>query len=296
MTPSLNAFDDATSIITHPGQAHRDELLGVMFALAVNPQLSVYRVQPTQANLDDPRVVVIDVGGKYDTALLNFDHHQFPRDADPTCALTLVLERLNLLAAAKKAFAWLEFTEVLDSRGPVAAAKFLGTSVDKFMTTLSPVEASVLRLFEQAGDRGIAPGEPLHTLLVQMGVEKLSYVKRFGERIVTLSRNAKLLTVDSGDGKVLEVVDVRFIDRNDDPTLGLESWVKDNVPAAAVTITQDDRGDGLTVFRRNDHPRIDFSVLEGKVGTVFAHKNGFVAKLALGMDPLVAVRQALRPA
>ena len=35
------------------------------------------------------------------------------------------------------------------------------------------------------------------------------------------------------------------------------------------------------MFRRNDHKGIDFSRIEAAEGVRFAHKNGFVAKVAM---------------
>lgn len=288
-------FLSAHRIITHPGQAHRDDLLAVAFALAVNPKLSVFRRDPQPVELADQSTIVIDVGLKHDPAFLNFDHHQFPRDFEPMSALTLVLEHLGVLDAARMTFGWVEFTEVLDSKGPVQAAKWLGTSMDKFHATISPVEVFVLSAFQDVPASGLHPGDPLHAMLVSLGTNKLRYVERFAERFQKLCKFAVIKHLDLEGGKKLEVVDVSFITKAEDPLLALEAWIKTYFPTAAATISLDDRGDGTTVFRRNDHPRLDFSVLEGKEGTVFAHKSGFVAKLAYGVDPLVAIRQSIKP-
>ncbi len=294
--PNLTMFDNAKSVVTHPGQAHRDETMAVMFLLAANPNLVVYRRDPSAEDLADPAVIVVDVGRQHDPSRNNFDHHQFPRDAQPACALTLVLAHMGLLKQARRAFPWLEFTEILDCRGPVVAAEWAGTNADKLMGTMSPIEASVLKIFERGtGDAlGLTPGMAAHDLLLRMGVEKTAFLRRFARRIAYLDVGAAVVTVAAGANRYLEVIDASFIPADDDPTLALEAWVKDNYPAAAVTITKDDRGDGTSVFRRNDHPRIDFSVLDGKPGTVFAHKNGFVAKLAAGVDPVAAVRQSVK--
>lgn len=281
------------TIVTHGGpDAHTDELLAVAVLLATFPDASVHRRDPTPEELLDPEVAVVDVGGVYDPARMNFDHHQFAPDRPPVCSLTLVLDRLGVLEAAHRAFPWLERVEVQDARGPVAAARLVGTGVDQYLKTLSPVETFVLRRFGQYGS--VHPGWAFHELLVALGREKLDYVTKFAARQELLTAKAAVRVFDAGPGRRLEVVDVSFIDRADDPKLGLEAWIKARHPDAAVVVSQDDRGDGLTVFRRNDHPLIDFSVLAGTVGCVFAHKNGFVAKLAPGVNPLVAIRQSLK--
>lgn len=296
MTPDLNAFDNATSVVTHPGGAHRDDLLAVAVVLGLNPMLAVFRRDPTPGDLENPAVVVIDAGQQYDTEMANFDHHQLPRDAPPTSALTLVMARIGLLEAARAAFPWMTFTELADSKGPTVAAKYLGTSMDRYQATISPIETSVLRMFERVPGTGLWPGDELHNLLRNMGVETVMFMKKFAGRSADLTAKAKILSVSAPGMPTIQAIDASFVDRKDDPTLALEPWVKEHCPAAAVTITQDDRGDGMTVFRRHDDPRVDFSALEGKAGTVFAHKNGFVAKLAPSFDPVTAIQQSLRPA
>jgi len=59
---------------------------------------------------------------------------------------------------------------------------------------------------------------------------------------------------------------------------GLETWCQQRSVGIAVTVTIDNRGDGLTLYRRHDHPQVDFSRLEDHEAISFAHKNGFVAK------------------
>ena len=83
------------TIVTHPGGAHKDDLLAVCVLIAES-SASVERRDPTEEDLRDPQTAVVDVGGQHDPARLNFDHHHFPREHPPTCALRLVLEHLGL--------------------------------------------------------------------------------------------------------------------------------------------------------------------------------------------------------
>jgi hypothetical protein len=68
------------------------------------------------------------------------------------------------------------------------------------------------------------------------------------------------------------------ISGNEDPVFALSAYVDEVHPNAVVTVTNDDRGDGLCLFRLNDSPKIDFSLIENDERVLFAHKNGFVAK------------------
>ena len=114
-----------TTILTHPGSAHKDEFLACCVLLATTP-CPIVRREPTDADLADPATAVLDVGHRHEPALNNFDHHQLPDDAAPTCALSLVLQHLGLYADARAFCEWLEPAEWFDCRGPNTTAKWLG--------------------------------------------------------------------------------------------------------------------------------------------------------------------------
>src|SRR3990172_8867726 len=107
---TVNKFETATRIVTHPGEAHRDELLAVAVVLGLNRWLPVERRDATQVDLQDPAVIVLDQGGRHDPALSDFDHHQLGRDEPAACTLTLLLGHLGLLATAHELWPWLSWT------------------------------------------------------------------------------------------------------------------------------------------------------------------------------------------
>lgn len=289
MTKSYFALrmQDVTRIVTHGGAAHRDEFLACCFALAVNPDVAISRRDPTALELDSPITLVLDVGMQHDPMKLNFDHHQLPRTADACCALTLVLAELRLLETAYTAYRWLRFTEVLDSKGPKAAAELVGTDWDRAQQTRSPIEGCMVRMF--ASRTFIPVGKTLHNLMCEIGVELLAYLQKFEARMAEHDAKTKVVLFTNG----MKVIDASWIPSTDDPVLALEAWIKKRGHTdAAVTITADDRGPGLCLFRRDDHPRIDFSRIEGMPGVRFAHKSGFVAKVELGYSVDAFIRAA----
>src|SRR5690606_14945430 len=87
-------------ILTHPGGAHKDEFLACCLLAHVH-QTSIVRREPTEADLLDPSVCVVDVGGEHLPERLNFDHHQFPKNHPPSCSLTLVLQHLGIYEDAR---------------------------------------------------------------------------------------------------------------------------------------------------------------------------------------------------
>ena len=97
----------------------------LLFALCgeYNNRTVVERRNPTEEELNDADVVVLDVGEKHQPELSNFDHHQFNRNDDPACALTLLLKDIDIYEEAHLGFRWLNVTEKFDSKGTLLCCK-----------------------------------------------------------------------------------------------------------------------------------------------------------------------------
>ena len=67
-------------IITHPGIFHADDVCSVAFLRLLGVTAPVERRVPSAADLEDPTVLVLDIGGRHEPSLLNFDHHQFTHE------------------------------------------------------------------------------------------------------------------------------------------------------------------------------------------------------------------------
>ena len=184
------------TIVTHPGQAHRDEFLACCLLIADLKADCIERREPTDADMADPDVIVLDQGGRHEPQLCNFDHHQFDRDADPACSITLILPYLNGIDVeqARSIWSWLEFSELLDSKGPFATAEKLGSNPDALFAGMSPVETTILRWFQsessidvhrkdaEIGDYNPGPN-PLWDLMSRIGREKLDYLDEVVKRV-----------------------------------------------------------------------------------------------------------------
>jgi hypothetical protein len=259
-------------IVTHKGAAHRDEFLASCLLVARYTYTTIVRRDCTPTDLTDMQTIVLDQGGQFDLANSNLDHHQLSRDAVPTCSITQVLRYLGIdTALAREVWPWLEFSERLDSKGPIATASYYGISQDSLMATISPIEDSVLRWFQ--GETDIAPHSALHKLMCRIGTYKLEYLETVIARLALLNDIAT--TAVPNGVSVLEIID---IDRSATPILGVEIFIKRAGICPDVIVSQDDRGEGYSLYRRNDSPRVDFSRLEGHPDVTFAHKSGFIAK------------------
>lgn len=267
-------YNEITKIVTHPGHAHRDDFLSVCFVLALCSQEknipTVERRDATSSDLNDPSVIVIDVGEKYQPELNNFDHHQFDRNSDPVCALTLVLQKMTIYEEANRGFRWLNVTEKFDSKGPFYVANEIGIEWNKISdATFSPIEEVILHMFSKLKKNT----KTMSKLMITIGNELLNTLEQFTGRWQQLSDSITTSLVYGN-----EVVFSLGILGDNDPTFALNAYVAENYPNAVATITHDDRGDGYCLFRLNDSPKIDFSKIEKDERILFAHKNGFVAK------------------
>jgi hypothetical protein len=252
-------------IVTHPGPAHRDDLMAVCFALVIEGVMPIFRREPTEAELNDPEVLVLDVGERHEPELNNFDHHQLPRDHEPECALSLYCKERGLheMLSLRK---WYRTTVLIDSKGPYETAKQLGLPRFPFELS-SPIEAMVLEKFEQV--ESITSNNMDFAGLVLIGQSTLDFAKRAKAEYDEALSSVQVLDIEG-------VVQILLWECE---TPKQAQVVRDDhYPDAAISLSYDDRGEGWSLYRFNDHPNVDFSLLEGDPAVSFAHKGGLIAK------------------
>lgn len=271
--PSTSTPPPLSLILTHPGGAHKDELLACCLLAAVH-RVPIVRREPTAEDLADPALAVVDVGGEHAPERSNFDHHQFPADHPPMCALSLVMQHLGIYEDARQFCDWLEPAEWFDTRGPNVTAKWLGVSRDTMNKLNSPIDVTLLRRFAKA--KCLEPGEPLWEMLSYIGEDLLEYLRELRNRLDHLAQHAELWSFE--DHEVL------FLPRTDpmpdEPSAGIGRYLEGigkNTRVAAL-IYPDRRGGGYGLSRHNDDPRYNFTRIESQTDVHFAHARGFVAK------------------
>ncbi len=265
------------TILTHPGGAHKDDLLAVCVLVAQHG-VPVVRREPTPEELDDPAVAIVDIGGVHDPERMNFDHHHFPREHPPTCALSLVLQHLELYEDALRACDWLQTAEWFDSRGPTKTARWLGVPRRAVSQLNSPIDITLLRRFARSSE--LRAGETLYEFMRMVGEDLLEYLKVVRTRLDMVKRHAQRWSIEH-DGTTVEAV---FLPRTDPPVDEPSAAVADYIRAmdlektVAATVYPDRRGDGYGIGRYEDHPGLDFARVEGEPDVHFAHKSGFMCK------------------
>ncbi|NBQ57480.1 MAG: hypothetical protein EBU32_03640 [Opitutaceae bacterium] len=269
-----------TTLLTHPGSAHKDEFLACCVLLALHP-VPIVRREPTASDLNDPQVAVIDVGHQHDPARNNFDHHQLPKDHAPTCSLSLVLQHLGIYTDARQFCEWLEPAEWFDCRGPISTAKFLGIERNALPKLNSPIDITLLRRFALA-DR-IEPTAPLWAIMRMIGEDLLEYVRTLRARLDFIAQHAQVWELVLGG----EPAHILFLPRTDplpeEPSMGIERYIEaQNLSGKIVgTVAPDRRSTGYGLSRFQDNPRLDFTRIAEAPGVHFAHARGFVAKTSL---------------
>lgn len=256
--------------LTHPGEAHVDDFLSVCVEAAIAAdaglELVVERREPTDAELNDPAVVVVDTGMQYDPGRNNYDHHQLPREAEAECALSLLARHRSWdgesVFEAFGATRWFPTLRVMDSKGPYALAGELGTTNKVVFRLLSPVDRALLAEFQ-------AETLPV-SLLASVGKRLLDQSVAALRAVNSLSDRCLMVEAGGVSGYVLE----------DDDTTGTDEWRELRAPGTAFSIVYDNRGPGWALFRYDDDPRINFSRLAGREEVIFAHNGGFIAKTA----------------
>ena len=273
-------------IITHPGGAHKDEFLACCVLLA-NDSVSILRQEATDQELRDPQVVVVDVGHRHEPQLNNFDHHQFPRDAEPTCSLSLVLSKLGIYEDARSFCPWLEVAEWFDCRGPNDTADWLGLDREVVGKLNSPIDITILQGFAKQTEHN--PGEPIWEVMQMIGKELVEYITGLRGRIDEVSKIEEVWEIKHG-GEEFKVIFARRTDPSIEEVSGALGWRVKELgleEEVYVMVYPDGRGQGYGMKRFNDREEIDFSRIEKESDVRFAHARGFIAKVeAVGIDRL----------
>ncbi|QDV14640.1 hypothetical protein CA51_45480 [Rosistilla oblonga] len=270
-------------IVTHPGGAHKDDFLACSL-LAHLHGVPIQRREPTEEDLADSTICVVDVGEVHDPEQNNFDHHQFPRDAPPLCALSLVLQNMGLYDDALSFCAWLRPAEWLDTLGPNEAAKLMGIPRAALGALNSPLDITLLNRF--ASQTELRPESPVYQVMCMVGEDIVNYLRSLRQRLDYLKEHAQYWTIES-DGESIQAL---FLEKSDtlasDPSFGIYAFIESEGKENEIqaTVTPDRRGDGYGLSRYNDSQRLDFSQIETHEEVRFAHKRGFVAKVTTN-DP-----------
>ena len=246
---------DTQRIITHPGSAHFDEMTAVSLILAVHGDAGfrIERREPTKAELDDPRVWVVDVGDRHEPDKRNFDHHQ---SLDCPAGFVLVADYLGLLETMS-VLPWWQFKDSVDRFGPVRSSALFHAG--DALVNRSPIEDWLTNSFA-ADPQACLP------LLKTYGISIIEHA-RMPKRQTDFWKTCRRM--------VIEGVPVMIGETNE--SAGLEEFRRLDENPPDVVLSLDRRGGGWRLFRY-EGAAVDFSLIAGCPQIAFAHKSGFMAK------------------
>ena len=261
-------------IVVHPGGAHKDDFLACALLIAEN-EVPIFRREPSKDDLEDVEIAVVDVGLEWDESKMNFDHHQFPRDAEPLCALSLVLKHLGVYDETRKFCDWLEVAEYIDTRGPNDTAKWLGVEREAMSKLNSPIDITLLRRFASVTEH--QPGQPIYEVMKMVGEDLIKFVRGMKNQLAYLAENTEIWEMGFGK-KVLFMP--RAEPLNEDGAMGMGRYVEDLglKDEVVAMVYPDRRGEGYGMSRFNDDKRMEFTKVGEEADVHFAHNKGFIAK------------------
>lgn len=255
-------------IITHPGKAHYDEYLSVAVLIAhydnntvntTKTKMEVYRRNPTNDELDDADITIVDIGFRYNTDLGNVDHHQDDENVKGHCTLSLINEhlrlRLELLPRYKQVV-------LQDTKGVPGVIDNIKNGGD---LATHPIGTYDLVQFEAySGDEAIA--DEIVQRMRKIGKWILGEVKTVAIDIARLKDDMHIDETRNGL-KVLSFPN----ETNMRNSFALANDIKAN-----IRICSGNRNPGYTVYVYGNV--IDLNTLPAEMFD-FVHKNGFIGNV-----------------
>ena len=255
-------------IITHPGGAHFDEVTAIALIMAVHDDVGfrVERREPTQTELEDAGVWVLDIGNRHEPKKLNFDHHQ-----DEQCAATFVLVAEYLgLVEAMSVMPWWDFKDSVDRIGPTRASQEYNAGDD--LVNRNPIEIWLTDTFATDPKGSVA------------------MLRAYGRHLIEDARLLKTQIDFWRSSRRLVIAGVAAMIGETRESAGLEEFRRLEKDPPDIVISMDRRSDGWRLFRYEGTP-VDFSRIAECPEVEFAHKSGFLAKTKerLPVDDMVAL-------
>jgi len=207
---------------------------------------------------------------QHDPGLRNFDHHQFPKDAEPACAMSLVAQHLDLhgLLSTRP---WYPAQVTIDSKGASALAKKLGVDTILREELASPMDMAICRIWGSGGEGTV--DETVVRMASDIADALVAEAEAFGA-LDECRRNTSVQRIGGVPVLVHDTVAADAISNH-----MKDEWEQKTGETIAASISHDPRDPfGWALYRFDDDPRIDFSQLEGDPRFVFVHKVGFMAK------------------
>ncbi len=264
-------------IITHPGEPHLDDLFATALVLALDETVkTVERRNPTEEEMKDKNIWVLDQGSKIEPELLNFDHHHLKLGV-VECTLSLIAKHFDMEEYLNN-IPWFKQVVLMDSLGPVKAAEFLDCDANHFRAVYTPSDEFFLYQFKEKAF--MDENDVLFQQLKHMGKNVIDMYYFEQDRLALLREKASF-------GKIEGLDVIYFLEDVKNPTMVIHKFAMENDISGGIGVTKDERGEGWCLRRLFEDPLIDLFKLEREDKVRFAHPAGFIAKVEVStMDEI----------
>ncbi len=253
-------------IITHPGSAHFDDVtaVGLILAVYADKEFRIERREPSEDELDNPEIWIVDVGDRYEPEKRNFDHHQ----ALGCPASFILVSRYLGLEETLSVIPWWNFKDEEDRFGPVKASAKYGAGDD--LINKNPMETWLVDSFAESPEA------------------YLPLVKDYGGYVIKLARLLKTQVDFWKSCPRVQIAGLTAIIGETRESAGLEEFRRLVKDPPDIIVSLDRRDDGWRLFRY-DGTSVDFTRIADRPEVSFAHKSGFLAKTKerLSVDKLI---------
>lgn len=265
-------------LVTHGGRAHRDEFLSSCLALSNELLMSVALVErrdPTPRDLNDPNVIVIDEGGRYDPQMNNFDHHQRSRDEAAECSLSLWSRHVHLgvgeewwsLYELLRLGRWFELWVRMDARGSLRTSNWLGVDPSVIFRLGSPLEDALLDQLEH--HTYLPHTDPFARMMRDLGD---SVIQAHQALATEVRRIGKIVTRTSLSGGVPAVV------LESSNIAGLNEWRNVAGELGGIGVWFDPNGPGWKLVRFDSDPRVNLNQAANHPNISYVSVDGGMAR------------------
>lgn len=260
------------NIITHPGYRHADETLALALICGkhANNDISITFRAPTETELNDPNTWVIDIGGKYEPNLKNFDHHQ---DLQLPCSFHMITKYFDLtdILAVNS---WFTLRDEWDRFGPKFVSQkyidgkdssvFLSPFEEWFLDELKIKENDTITTFGIYRDFRIS-------MLTNLGQSLIERSRKIKDNVEWIKKNAIFKNFPNSEEQVC------IIPKRD--LIAKDLFLKYVDTEKTIALCHyDERGNGWAMYRLNDTPKINFNKVKGMEGIGFVHLSGFTGR------------------
>jgi len=237
----------------------------------------------TEDDYDNPTIALLGVGGKNNAALRCFDE-EASDDANGKSVTGIILRYFDVYDVAVKAHPWVEYMELSFGRSPALFATKMAERIEnKANSQLLDFAVRLSKKYTPALQSPIEQWfidikHPWHNaeaqeLLAQIGRSIFESFNNVTDREVVLEQ-CRTFYVEGV--KVFDSTSI--IPGDDNPTKYVNNYLNDNDHDVSVVVSNDDRGEGTSFFRRNEDPSIDFSLLKEDADILYASDEGQLAK------------------